>query len=523
MVGTDREGDTAGSPHPRKTKQQKMKQPSRKARSKADFVLRGDFARALADEHISAKLSDRGSGLSRNHSRVNSDNEDLSDDITTISNLSLGSNESPDKPNTSLSELIRGIEERKLTSVQGREKVLAGYTHLLRHHYSGGEVARSFDSIWAGLLKSIKGGDSGKEQAEALTALTMTIMTVPPASGFDDLADTLKKALKDGESDQIKVRAMQALVVAAIFGGGDAPDWEKLSLFLLGIVETDGQSVGAADSGPVVVAALESWAFVVSSLAQIVDQSQQALEAFIEQLDSSDPEVQAAAGTNIAFLYEMARTYDDEDDDSDEAEGNDKQQYNLRCNFPQLIAQMTSIARQTSKSISKKNKRNLRQRFRSIVTSLESGKGPGYSQDARPEINPNTGGNRVEHTADDGSLDYKGTWRIDDIVFVIDSWSTQVRLEFMRDLLGGGFSEQYKHNRHVKDVFEGAMERDVSRRTSPGQSPMPPSNRQLHLGNDDSDDEAAAAPSPLSGKAARKQKKEQRSKKIGKAGRDSLG
>ena len=40
--------------------------------------------------------------------------------------------------------------------------------------------------------------------------------------------------------------------------------------------------------------------------------------------------------------------------------------------------------------------RHLRKHFASIVTSLEHGKGPGYSTSGRPASNPHTGGSKVE-------------------------------------------------------------------------------------------------------------------------------
>jgi hypothetical protein len=455
------------------------KKMSRKARSKPDTGSASQSATASpAGFRLHSKPNSKAN--SRVGSRYNSEDDVHSDEMMTISTLSLGSDDSLDEPGRAdwqdrLNERILELQERKGTSTQGREMMLAGYVHLLRYHYARSEVEPSYGDIVSALMRSVKTGGSAKERAAALTALTLTVVTAPSATLFDQVAATLKNVCQDDEDEQVKLRAMHALVVTAVFGGGSESDWNQLALFLLTIVESDGRAVGADDSAAIVVAALESWAFIVSKLPEVVDQSQQALDAFIEQLDSTDAEVQVSAGSNLALLYEKARIYnahaaDSEDDDDDEEE-EPKELYDLDCDMHQLIAQMTAISRQSSKSISKKDKRTLKSKFTSIVTSLEQGKGPGYAVNGRPILSPHTGGRRLDTDGDIRSFGHRQTIRFHDNILTIDSWSASARADFMRDVLGGGLGEHYDNNPDVADVFNGVSVRDVSRKASPDPAP----------------------------------------------------
>ncbi len=87
---------------------------------------------------------------------------------------------------------------------------------------------------------------------------------------------------------------------------------EGLLEFLTEIIESDGQAIDAPDSPLVVTAALQAWGFVATHLDDLSAQCEQAMEAFVEQLDSTDAEVQTGAGSNIALLFEASREHEEE-------------------------------------------------------------------------------------------------------------------------------------------------------------------------------------------------------------------
>jgi flagellar biosynthesis regulator FlaF len=345
-----------------------------------------------------------------------------------------------------LQDRVTELQDRKRSSVQGREATLAAYNHLLKHHFAQGPLDRSVATIMPIFLRAIKSGSSDQERLRALKAFTLTVLTCSSEDVFEQALPILKEACHDAEEEANKVEAIHALCIAVTYGGGSADAAEEILDFLLEIIESDGHSVDAADSGAVVTAALQAWAFVASHLDDLTDQSEAAIEAFMEQLDSSDPDVQTSAGVNIALIFEAARDYEEETGES----------VDMQYNQHRIMTRMAEIVRDSSKSVSKKGRRNLRANFSSIVTSLERGKGPGYSTAGRSGPNPHTGGARTDEHGDFREFGYREKIRIYNQFLLIDTWSLHSRAEMLKILLGGGFGIHYLENPVVRDILSSA-------------------------------------------------------------------
>jgi ABC-type Zn2+ transport system substrate-binding protein/surface adhesin len=95
-----------------------------------------------------------------------------------------------------------------------------------------------------------------------------------------------------------------------------------MSLFFE-IIESDGASIDAPDEGNVVIAALEEWGLLATEIEDLEEETEAAMEAFVEQLDSADSGVQIAAGENIALLYEKSLTPQEEDEEIEEEDDPD--------------------------------------------------------------------------------------------------------------------------------------------------------------------------------------------------------
>jgi len=421
---------------------------SRKARSKPESGL------------SSGNHSPNGSpGNSRAGSRANSQpgsryasedefaSDSENDDIMTMSTNSISGDE--DVANTwaeRLQDRVTELQDRKRSSVQGREATLGGYAHLLKHHFAQRQLDRSVAEIMPILIRGVKSGHSDEERLRSLKAFTLTVLTCPSETVFEEAFSTLKAACHDAEEEEIKVEAIHALCIAVTYGGGSRQAAEETLDFLLEIIESDGQSVDASDSGAVVTTALQAWAFVASHMEDLTVQSEPAIEAFMEQLDSSDPDVQTSAGVNIALLFEAARDYEEETGES----------FDMQYNQHRIMTRMAEIVRDSSKTVSKKERRNLRANFASIVTSLERGKGPGYSTAGRSGPNPHKGGSRVDEQGDFREFGYREKIRIYHQFLLIDTWSLHARAELLKILLGGGFGIHYLENPVVRDILSSA-------------------------------------------------------------------
>lgn len=328
-------------------------------------------------------------------------------------------------------------------AVQEREDMLKSYLHLVRHYYSRSELTGAMKDIVAGLMRAAKSGGSAMERSIALKAVAVTILTNPEESVFETILPGLKSACESDESEEVKAAAIYALTVGAMYGDGSTAAAEDMLEYLIEIIESDGQTVEAPDSAPVVVAAMKSWGFIAAHLEDLSDQSEQALEAFIEQLDSTDVYVQTSAGNNIALLFEAAREAEEE------GEG-----MNLKYDPKRLAQRMRDISR-GSKSISKRDRRVLKSDFSSIATGLERGKGPGYSTSGFTLSNPHTGGSKVENDKGEDMIEfgYRDTIMIGTERLTIDSWSLSAKIELFRTVLSGGFSTHFSKNPTVSETL----------------------------------------------------------------------
>ncbi|KAL2133146.1 hypothetical protein VTI74DRAFT_2841 [Chaetomium olivicolor] len=422
---------------------------SRKARSKPESGL------------SSANHSPGGSpGNSRAGSRANSRppsryasedefaSDSENDDIMTMSTNSVDGEDDMGGNNWAerLQDRVAELQDRKRSSVQGREATLGAYNHLLKHHFAQRQLDRSVAEIMPIFLRGVRSGASDEERLRSLKAFTLTVLTCPSENVFEQAQPILKAACHDAEEENIKVEAIHALGMAVTYGGGSSTAADETLDFLLEIIESDGQSVGAGDSGAVVTAALQAWAFVASHMDDLTVQSEAAMEAFMEQLDSSDPDVQTSAGVNIALLFESAREYEEETGEK----------VDMQYNQHRIMTRMAEIVRDSSKTVSKKGRRNLRANFSSIVTSLERGKGPGYSTAGRSGPNPHTGGARTDDQGDLREFGYREKIRIHSQFLLIDTWSLHARAELLKMLLGGGFPIHYMENPVVRDILSDA-------------------------------------------------------------------
>ncbi|KAI0400228.1 interferon-related developmental regulator-domain-containing protein [Xylaria palmicola] len=419
---------------------------SRKARSRPD---------SLGASPINSPAPSR--GASRAASRYASEEEDLSDsDYEDSLTNSVANSDDGDEPIASwtdrLGDRIAELLDRKRSSAKGRETCLSAYTHIIRHHYAEEQLEPQLNELIPALFKSIRGGSNTDETLAAVKALTMTILSTGSENFYDHVYPSLKGLCQDSEEESLKVEAIEAMSIVTMCGGGSMTAAEELLDFLVEIVESDGHSVEAGDNGPVVAAALTAWGFVASNLDDLQGQSDQALEAFTEQLDSTEVDVQVAAGTNIALIFEAAREYEDETEEA----------WDLQYDQHKLVQRMTALVRESSKSVSKRDRKHLHASFNSVLTSLEHGKGPGYSTARRMASNPHTGGSKTDFGEEYREYGYREKIRIHNISMVIDTWSLSARVEILRSAVGAGLAIHYMENPVVKDLLSSAQVEFIS-------------------------------------------------------------
>lgn len=386
-----------------------------------------------------------------------------------------------------LRDQIGEIVDRKRSSIQGREDYLTAYVRILSMHYAGEELEGRTDELFPALSKSIKSESSEKETILAIKAVALTAVNLPHSGIYDGFQRIFRTMISNSVYMSVKAAAIHGLGTVAYFGGAGEDDMLDQMDFLLEIVSSDGHHISAYDDAECVTAALEEWGFLATKIWDLESESNDAVEVFLEQLDSAEDSVLVAAGENIALLYEKSyikpkeshftrdsldgvedsESDDDEDDDvGDEASIPDtstpndqedvvsdpdlKQSYEPYHNTRAVISKMTEISRIGGRHVSKRSKKSLHSNFTSIITSIKNPRrGPNYSTAIDPTTEHYKGsrGNLKISSPSAG----EGEMRI-------DRWWKAIRLAALRRVLRGGFvSHYFEGNRAVLDTLPVIM------------------------------------------------------------------
>lgn len=443
---------------------------SRKARSKPDSNFGSGTLTPSSSPAGSRPGSRAPSRYASEDDMSDSDTDNLSSSLVTSDDGEGAIRDWTDQ----LKDCINEILDRKRSSVQGREKYMNGFVHLARHHFADYIIDNQLSGLVPALLRCIQSGRNAAEAVAAMKALQVTAISTQSDNIYDQVFSTLRAQCENSDEESVKIEAINTMGAVTIFGGGLEESVQELMSFLLEIVESDGHSIEAGDNGPVVTAALTTWGFLASHLDDLVHESEEALEAFAEQLESIDADVQIASGSNIALIFEAVTNYNTQA----EEEHNRRQQelmeearrrkerhilepfnpFDLQYNQHKLIQRITELASEASRSVSRKTRRNLHANFNSILTSLTRGTGPNYSTAGRLARPSDREGERVRNS-ERGFQEYGYRDRVkgnNDMQMTVDSWSLSMRVHFMKRALGGGFSTHWEFNPAVQESFDSA-------------------------------------------------------------------
>ena len=221
-----------------------------------------------------------------------------------------------------------------------------------------------------------------------------------------------------------------------------------MMMLLLEIISSDGNSISAPDEPGPVSAALEEWGFLATLIDDLSAESEEAMECFLEQLESSDPGVQIAAGENIALLYEKSYTPPEEDEtfsDSDEdnlitdPDAGTRapalvKRYSPYHRTDQVLHTLQTLASLSARNLSKKDKKSLHTNFADILSSVENPmRGPRYQNAINCETGRAYGSRMAVRIRGEGMMR-------------IDQWWKMMRLKGLRRVLQGGFIRHYETN-----------------------------------------------------------------------------
>lgn len=276
----------------------------------------------------------------------------------------------------------------------------------------------------------------------------MTVVTSPSDLIYEAVCGPLKRVVSDSASVPSKAAAVHCLGTCTFFGGASDDEILDNMAYLLEIVASDGAFIEAQDEAGPVVAALEEWGSLSSLIDDLANESEEAAEYFVEQLSSSDPGVQIAAGENIALLYEKSyrpvtehdgATEFNEDDiisDPDDIPGVPKlvKNYDVYRRTDFLKDTLSDLASHNNRRLSKKELKSVRTNFADILDSVEyPTHGPRYQNAINHETGQRYGSRMSVRIHKEG-------------VMKIDKWWKLHRLQALRRVLQSGFVTHYETN-----------------------------------------------------------------------------
>ena len=276
----------------------------------------------------------------------------------------------------------------------------------------------------------------------------MTIITSPSDLIYDVASSLLKRTISDSSSVAGKAAAIHTLGTCTFFGGTSDDEILDTMSYLLEIISSDGAFISAHDEPEPVVAALEEWGFLATLLEDLSEATDEAMEIVVDQLSSSDPSVQIAAGENVALLFEKSYTpleddetladFDDSDimTDPDATPGVPKlvKRYAAYRRTDQLMHTLSDLASLSTRCLSKKDAKSLRTNFADILNSVEHPTcGPRYQNALNNETGKRYGSRMTVRIHREG-------------VMRIDKWWKLHRLQGLRRVLQGGFVSHYEKN-----------------------------------------------------------------------------
>lgn len=428
---------------------------SRKAAHREQFSSRGASTQSTTSSAApSAAPSVANSAApSRNVSRAPSPSgEDLHS--LTLRQLEEGDDDSS-FPSAEINDVIENLIDRKKSSVQGREQTLMAFNRTLRNDYMPEPLEERADELLSALLKSIRSEVSDNEAILALNAIALLAITTGLPNIYDDTVSILQRTIRISSSYDIKAAAIHALGAATYFSGGDEGTIQEQLSFFMEIIESDGRYANASDDVQTVKAAVQEWAFLATNIEDIEKESEDAVEAFLEQLDSEDVEIQIACGECIALLYEKSYTPLEEDEeipaDVNEIDARADEilikRYDAYSNTPKVLHKVQELATASGRHIHRNLRKQLHQNFTSIQHTIENpAHGPHYSVAIAPETGEAYGSRKT--------IKITGKQDQDDAEVALDRWWKWIRLSSIKKILLGGLVNHFNQgNEALEDCL----------------------------------------------------------------------
>jgi len=339
-------------------------------------------------------------------------------------------------------KLIAELQDRKANRTEMRELLLEHYIKLLRVRYNDELEDVPTGALVNAFLRGAQRASTSKERILSLKAYCLTAY-LDNLSNINAIRVTLKQILTDSRDEDVQVWALRALTVTVVHYGGGGEDLFDYLDVLVEAIQSNGENVGAIGKDCVMVALFACWAYAATFAKSLWHHADYAMDAFVEKLDSVDPDTQTVAGECIAYIFECSRAHEEEEGEPFEMPYD-----------PARVASRLVELRKESNTKPRSNKQN--QALRSVEVSLELGVGPYYTDSK--SLNPY--GFRLRKRNPNHSLGQ---------CTYIETWRLYHRITLLRAVFESGLERHIEYETHSMQAILGDLEWEFVEKTDTAQ------------------------------------------------------
>lgn len=266
--------------------------------------------------------------------------------------------------------------------------------------------------------KSLKKGKGGEITAAAKLSLLLGVQLIDASEVYQELKGIMLQMVTD-TTQSVPARSSVALSVSGLcfIAGGDLAEVVRVmdilkSILVASMPKPDG-SIGkiSAESNDVHTSCLSGWALLSTLLSpgQIHENIDGDLLLLRCLLCSSDVDLRITAGETIALLLEAAYDHDEE---------------YVPDNMNELLSELKQLATDSSKSKSKKDRKEQRSSFRDVLRAVEEAEQPSETVKFGKEI------------------------------LKIQCWFSKIQYDWFCKMMGPGINTHLSTNLMLREIFE---------------------------------------------------------------------
>jgi len=310
------------------------------------------------------------------------------------------------------SKLREALELATQKSAAGRLKALEAICGAFLKRYCPDFIDNQQVTTCDVIERALKKGKGGEIEAGSRLAVLLALQVSDPENIYKELRSVLVTMLNDKTSPAASRASVSTSLAGLCFlGGGEMTEVLGTMAALEDVYTLWSKPDLPADLASLVASAVSGWSLLLSlqSPGEVHRIAAPAISKLSSLLACTDVEVRITAGEAIALVLEFAYDYDEEYEPE---------------SLDELIAVLKQLATDSTKSRSKKDRKEQRSSFRDILRGVEEGDPPSEKVKFGQEV------------------------------LFLDSWYKKIQYDWFCKVLGSGMNLHLSSNSMVREIFE---------------------------------------------------------------------